>query len=117
MAGNFKMVDMRRPKESLSPKSIGQIKPDPYSYEHKISLDQDALDKLCMEVPNVGDKFHVLGHGEVTSVSSDHDTGGKKTTRVGLQLKRLGMRPATGSTNSLFGAVNDGIKQADEEAG
>ena len=113
----FPTVDLRRPKESLSEKTVGQIKPSPYSYEHRISLDQDTLDKLGVDIPKVGDHFHVLGHGEVVSVNSNHEEGGKKTTRVSLQMKRLGLKPKESGDGGIFGAVNDGIKQADEDNG
>lgn len=115
----IKMASLRRGKESLSPKSTGKISQEPYSYEHRISLDQDTLDKLGMDAPKVGDTYHVLGHGEVTSVSQ-HASPGDKTTRVELQMKRLGLKPKNGlgsGPSSLRGAVDSGIKQADSDNG
>jgi len=114
MADNFKMVDLRRPKESLKPKSIGKINPDPYSYEHRITLDQDTLGKLGMDMPKTGDKFHVMGHAEVKSVSQNDHGDGDKTSRVELQLKRMALRPKSKGDGGLRGAVDAGIKQADE---
>jgi hypothetical protein len=113
MAGNFKMADLRRPKESLKPKSVGKIAPDPYSYEHRITLDQDTLDKLGMDVPKVGDKFHVMGHAEVKSVSQNDHGPGDKNTRVELQMKRMGVRPK--SSGGLLGAVSKGVQDAGDE--
>lgn len=113
MAGNFNMKSLRKGKLSLRPKSVGKITQEPYSYEHRITLDQDTLDKLGIETPKVGDKYHVLGHGEVKSVSQ-HEGPGDKSTRVELQLKRMGMKPAA-KKGSLRDAVNAGIKQAEEE--
>lgn len=114
MAGNFKMADLRRPKESLKPTSVGKVSPDPYSYDHRISLDQDALDKLGMDMPKVGDQFHVMGHAEVRSVSQNDHGAGDKSTRVELQMKKMGLKPKTGSTNGLFDAVSKGVKDASE---
>lgn len=115
MANGFKMADMKRSKESLSPKTVGKIGPDPYSYEHRITLDQGALDKLGVDkVPQVGDKFHVMGHGEVVRVSQ-HDEAGDKSTRVELQMKRMGVKKGAGG--GLRGAVEKGIQEADEDNG
>ena len=112
MASPFKMVDMARGKESLGPKP-GKITSSPYSYEHRISLDGNALGKLGLDgpgqLPTVGDKYHVMGHGEVTNVSQHADEEGNKSTRVELQLKKLGMRKKGGG---LAGAVNQGINEA-----
>jgi hypothetical protein len=116
MAGaQFKMANLARSKESLKPKNVGKIAPEPYSYEHRITLDQDTLDKLGMDIPKTGDKFHVMGHAEVKSVSQNDHGNGDKNTRVELQFKRLGMKPKKGDTNSVFDAVNKGISDASEE--
>lgn len=114
MAQDFKMADLKRPKESLKPKNVGKIGPDPYSYEHRISLDQDNLDKLGIDTPKVGDTYHVLGHAEVKSVSQNDHGAGDKSTRVELQFKRMGMKPKAAGGNGLLGAINDGIKQSEE---
>jgi hypothetical protein len=117
MAGpaNFKMANLARTKESLKPKSTGKLSPDPYSYEHRITLDQAALDKLGIDTPKVGDEYHVLGHGEVKSVSQNDHGAGDKSTRVELQFKRMGMKPKAKGSGGLLGAVNAGIKQAESD--
>lgn len=113
--GNFKMANLARSKESLKPKNVGKIGPDPYSYEHRITLNQDTLDSLGIKVPKVGDKYHVMGHAEVKSVSQNDHGAGDKSTRVELQFKRMGMRPHAKGGGGMLGAVNDGIKQAESE--
>jgi hypothetical protein len=108
-----KMADMKRSKESLSPSNVGKISPDPYSYEHRISLDQDALAKLGMtETPKVGDVFHVMGEGHVHSVNTD----GSGSTQVGVQMRKLGMKPKQkgGGKGGAFDAVSQGVKDAGE---
>lgn len=108
-----KLTDMKRPKESLKPGNVGAISPDPYSYEHRISLDQDALDKLGVgETPKVGDKYHVMGVAHVHSVNSDSFAGGKPQTRVGLQFHHMGVQKAP-AAGSAFDAVSKGVKEAE----
>lgn len=106
---------MKRPKESLAPGNVGKISPDPYSYNHRISLDQDALDKMGVtETPKVGDVFHVMGQGHVHSVSSDNSLGSKNSLRVGVQLRKIGMQKKTPAAGGAFGAVSKGVKEADQ---
>lgn len=113
----FQMANLRRGKVSLAPKSAGKISQEPYSYEHRISLDQDTLDKLGIDTPKVGDKYHVMGHGEVTSVSQ-HSSPGDKSTRVELQMKHMGLRKGSlKGGGGLLGAVNKGISEADSDNG
>lgn len=112
-----KLADMKRTKESLKPGNVGALSPDPYSADHRISLDQDALDKLGIgETPKVGAKFHVMGEAHVHSVNSDSYAGGKPKTRVGLTFHKLGVVPAPtgGNRDTALGAVNKGIGEANE---
>lgn len=116
MAGKlFKMADLKRSKESLSTKTAGKVSPDPYSYEHRITLDANHLDSLGIDVPKVGDTYHVLGHAEVKSVSQNDHGAGDKSTRVELQFKRMGMKPKVKGGGGLLAAVNSGIKQAESD--
>lgn len=115
-AGNFKMASLKKGKISLSPKSAGKITQEPYSYEHRITLDQDTLEKLGIDTPKVGDKYHVIGHGEVRSVSQNASPG-EKSTRVELQMKRMGLKKGAGKSGGLLGAVNSGIAEADKDNG
>jgi hypothetical protein len=111
----MKLFSMRQSgKESLSPSSVGKFKPDPYSYEHKITLDDAALTKLGMDTPKVGDVFHVMAHGHVTSVSQDESQNGGKSRHVSLQLKKMGTQKAP-KGGSALDAVNSGIKSAQED--
>jgi hypothetical protein len=113
----FKMANLKRSKESLSPKNVGKIGPDPYSYEHRITLDQQALDKLGLDVKDfkTGQKFHAMGHAEVASVSQHDHGNGDKTSRVELQFKRLGLKPKAAKGETLRGAVEAGIKEGSDE--
>lgn len=116
----FKMADLARGKESLGPKP-GKITSSPYSFEHRISLDQNDQEKLGVggvnAAPQVGDKYHVMGHAEVTNVSQNQDMEGGKTGRVELQFKKLGLRKKAGGAGfgSALGAVNSGIQEANDD--
>lgn len=115
MAGpTFKMANLKRSKESLSPKNTGKISPDPYSYEHRITLDQDTLGKLGLSASDfkTGDQLHAMGHAEVSSVSSHDHGNGDKTSRVELQFKRLGLKP---KASGLRGAIEAGIKEGSDD--
>lgn len=125
-----KLADMKRSKESLSPKNVGKISPDPYSYEHRISLDEDAMSKLGVtELPKVGDKFHVHGVAHVKSVNMNEDSDGgkaKQRKRVELQFHQMAVKPAPAGKTSgapasagptkagAKAAVDQGIKDAND---
>lgn len=112
---------MTKPKESLS--TPGKLSPDPYSYEHRISVDQDALTKMgVVGTPKVGDVFHVMGEGHVHSVNSNDSLNGSPSLSVGIQMRKMGMKPKAKGTpapggktpKGALGAVNQGIKDAAE---
>ena len=112
-----KLANMAKPKESLKPESVGKLTPDPYSYNHRITLDQDALDKMGVTAtPKVGDVFHVLGEGHVHSVDMNHSAGGKQNLSVGVQMRKMGMKPkgSTPKAGGAFAAVSKGVDEANE---
>jgi hypothetical protein len=113
-----KAVDLKRPKESLKPGSVGKVSPDPYSYDHRISLDADAMNKLGVDaLPNVGDEFHGHFKAKVHSVSSSAEAGtgpqGKSEKRVTLQIHHMGIQQQSKNSGPL-GAVNKGIDEANQ---
>ncbi|MDE2098501.1 MAG: hypothetical protein KGL39_14705 [Patescibacteria group bacterium] len=110
------LVDMKKSKESLSPSSVGKITPDPYSYDHRITLDGATLNKMKVgETPKVGDVFHVMGEGHVHSVDSVQHAGQEPTLRVGIQLRKMGVKKKEGTpADGAFAAVEKGIKDAGE---
>lgn len=110
----LKLKDMARSKKELTGDKIGSYKPNPYSYEHRVTLDADALDKLGVDTPKVGDVFDVLAHGHVMSVSSNESENGKKSHRVELQLKKMAAKAQKKGGKSMLDAVNEGIKDANE---
>lgn len=105
----------RKPlKESLRPKSIGAEKPDPYAYEHRVTLNSEDMSKLGIDAPSVGDEFHVMAHGKVVSTSANEHENGDKAHRVELQLHKMGVKPAKGG-KSMLDAVSDGVKEGSDE--
>lgn len=108
------MFDMGRApiKESLSPKTVGQEKPSPYSYEHKITLNSADLTKLGVNDAKVGDVFHVMAHAHVVDSNQTASENGKNANQVGLQLKQMAMRKKNPNAESMLGAVSKGIDDA-----
>lgn len=109
---------MKRPpdKVSLKANSIGSMR-DPYSYEHKVTLDDAALTKLGIDTPKVGDVFDVVAHGHVTSVSQDERQNGGKSRTVSLQLKKMGAQKKASKGKSALDAVNEGIAAGSAASG
>jgi hypothetical protein len=113
MAG-LNLKSMKQGKKELEGPSVGKYKPDPYSYSHRISLDSDALSKLGIDTPKVGDVFDVGAHGHVISVEESDRANGQKSRRVELQLKKMAATKQKGS-KSMFDAVSAGIKAAEDD--
>jgi hypothetical protein len=88
------MMDMAKThdevKEESKPLSIDDTV-QKYPYGLCISLDEDQLDKLDMEKPDVGDFIHVFGMARVTSVSEHEKSNGDACCRVELQITHLGL--------------------------
>ena len=88
--GNLKLRDMKLSRsekvEEVSPISDA---PD-YPYGLRLSLDEDALDKLGIELPDVGDSFFVVAVATVQSVS-EHQSEGSTSQNVELQIEQLSL--------------------------
>lgn len=108
------LFDMGRApiKESENPKTPGKEVPNPYSYEHRITLNNEDATKLGLGDVNVGDVFHTFGEGHVASVDQTDSENGKKATRIGIQLKRMAMTAKKGGGKSMLDTVNDAVSQA-----
>lgn len=110
------MVDMK-----LTPKEVKEERaeakaydPPPYPWGLCIRLEKEELDKLKLaSLPNVGDEFHIVAIGRVTSVSSSLRDQKDDEKTVSIQLVALNMsgapddaaapapkkaKPASGST-------------------
>lgn len=99
------LSDARRPKlfdMKLTKKEKKELEPFPamkyegpdYPYGLRLHLDEDALEKLGISLPNVGETFEVSGIGVVMSVSENrHESQGRKhkSQSVEIQLQKLGL--------------------------
>jgi len=113
-----KLFDMARApvKESVAtPTSVGKEVPNPYSYEHRITLNGEDADKLGIGTPKVGDVFDVEGHGHVMSVSQQESENGKSERRIELQMKRMAAKARKGGGKSALDTVSDAVDKAPAE--
>lgn len=60
-----------------------------YPWGLRLHLDEHELEKLGIELPNVGEEFVVVGIGTVTSVSQNQSEDGTRK-HVEVQLEKLG---------------------------
>lgn len=83
------MTDMKR--GPVVNKSIGLVNPsrDQYGYGTSVTLDSDALKKLGIkELPEVGDEYHIIAIGKVTSTAKNASET-NDSTRVEIQLTHM----------------------------
>lgn len=113
------LVDMKRTKAEKKKREETYKSPlggDDYGYGTRVSLDHEDLEKLGIStLPKVGDKFHLHGHAHVTSVSENHEEGGKKRRRMELQLRKMALKHG-GSETEQSEATNKGAKAAIDKA-
>jgi len=97
-------------REKLSGKGVGGPAINPYSYEHRISLDDAALTKLGVSTPKVGDKL-LLHAKVVTGAVASGQSGAMKHHLMIHKAESIGKAVGIGGGGGLAGAVNAGIKQ------
>ncbi|KKK82194.1 hypothetical protein LCGC14_2805830 [marine sediment metagenome] len=88
--GNLKLRDMKLSRsEKAEDAEIASDSPD-YPYGLILNLDQDALEKLGIELPDVGDTFFVVAVATVRSVS-EHKSDDHTSQDVSLQIEQLSL--------------------------
>lgn len=88
--GRLKLRDMKLSRsEKVEEASVESDVPD-YPYGLILSLDQDALEKLDIELPDVGDTFFVVAIATVRSVS-EHKSEDRTSQDVSLQIEQLSL--------------------------
>ena len=88
--GNLKLKDMKLTRsEKTEEAEIATDTPD-YPYGLTLNLDQDALEKLGIELPDVGDSFFVVAIAKVKSVS-EHQSDEHTSQDVSLQIEQLSL--------------------------
>jgi hypothetical protein len=88
-----KLTDLARTpaemKAKNSPEMVGSSSREKYGYGTCITLDAEALKKLGIdELPEVGDEYHIMAVGKVTSVSKNASEN-NESTRLEIQLTHL----------------------------
>jgi hypothetical protein len=88
----MRMADMKMSKKDRKENMpvARDVEEPPYPDGLKLRLDDDALKKLGITMPAMGDQFKIVGHGTVTSVSS-HEGEGHKHRSVEIQIKKLAL--------------------------
>lgn len=109
-----KLTDLKSTKKpgKGEPTSAGE---NGYPYGTRISLDEDSLQKLGMDMPKVGQKIHMRAHGVVHSASQSESAGGKKRRNVELQLHKVSIEKRGGEPGSMTDAVRNGVDEADDD--
>ena len=88
--GNLKLKDMKLTRsEKTEEAEIATDTPD-YPYGLTLNLDQDALEKLGIELPDVGDSFFVVAIAKVKAVS-EHQSDEHSSQDVSLQIEQLSL--------------------------
>jgi hypothetical protein len=80
-----------------------------YPYGLALTLDEDSLDKLDLELPKVGKSVIVYARAEVTSVSSNK-TGEGERRSVSLQITDLSVRSESETAPDAAEKLYDGDK-------
>lgn len=91
----MKLVDMKiskadREKQS-EPSTLMKDGPA-YPWGLSINLDNATLEKLGLELPDVGEELIVLAQCRVTSCSSSDSEGGGKNRSCSLQIVAMGVQ-------------------------
>lgn len=90
------MASLKRSKKANDAEAKQMSSPssrDQYSYNSRMELDHDMLEKLGLtQLPKVGDKVKLHAKAHVTSVSEHaHERDGKRRS-VSLQMTHLGIK-------------------------
>ena len=96
--GNLKLRDMKlsRTEKAEDAAEVATDTPD-YPYGLLLSLDEDALEKLGIDLPDVGDTFLVVAVATVRSVS-EHKHENNTSQNVGLQIEKLSLDAGVGKS-------------------
>ena len=107
------LTDMKLPKRKKSSGCEVACDEPRYPYGLEISLDNDAIKQLGIELPEAGEQFILVGVGPVTRVSQTDNKRGKDRS-FSIQLQKIEVGPVdTGEIKNVVDAVSAGIKQAD----
>ena len=79
------MVNLKLSKKDQKEEMSPEVSRPEFPYGLSLNIDKDELDKLgVMDLPEVGDEFHIVAVGKVTSVHSNANGNGEQ---AGMQLQ------------------------------
>lgn len=110
-----KLTDLKVTKKPGKNEPAVSSSENGYPYGTRISLGEDEMQKLGMDMPKVGQKIHLRGHGVVHSASQSESAGGKPRRNVELQLHKISIEKRGGDPGSMTDAVRNGVDEADED--
>ena len=93
----MKMTDLKLPKEKTKgPETLAAPgKPenqDRWPYGMRLRFESEQCDKMLgLKKMTVGEKVHIEGDGEIISVSSNQNQGGKERYSVEVQVQKVGV--------------------------
>jgi len=103
------IVNMKTGTESVEGEDGKVETRDDYPWGLRISLNGDALKKLGIDLPKVGEMLAIGGLAKVCAVSTREHEGGESHSNVELQITDLGMEasdatPPKTAADTLYGA-------------
>lgn len=119
-----KLIDLARTPAELkaknSPMEIGSSSREKYGYGTSITLDAEMLKKLGIkDMPTVGDEYHIMATGKVTSVSQNASET-NESSRLEIQLTHMGLSQETDAKEAketpamekkeMYGAGTGGVR-------
>lgn len=104
----MKVVNMKTGTESVEGEDGKVETRDDYPWGLRISLNGDALKKLGIDLPKVGDMMTIGGMAKVCGVSTREAEGGESYSNVDLQITDFGMEasdatPPKTAAETLYG--------------
>ncbi len=88
--GNLKLRDMKLTRaEKVETAEIASDRPD-YPYGLSLNLNTESLEKLGIDLPDMGDTFFIVAIATVRSVS-EHQSDDHTSQDVSLQIEQLSL--------------------------
>lgn len=83
------MVNMKRTKKDED--EVLSMDENPYPYGLEVRLDEGSMEKLDVDMMNVGSEVHFIAKAKVTSTSQYESENGGKDQSMCLQITDMGI--------------------------
>lgn len=108
----MKVVNMKTGTESVEGENGQTETRDEYPWGLRITLNSDALKKLGIDLPKVGDMMALGGLAKVVGVSVRESENSDSHSQVDLQITDFGMEksgatPPKTAADTLYGSEDD----------